>query len=87
MAARSPEAKAASNFLKALSVLDFDFGVFGVVLAQAKPIIQNRVLEVFMNYVDALAYRHSVNAKFMDAEEIALCLKALEMQKAMRSFR
>lgn len=84
MAARSPEQRAALKFIEALSHIDFDFGIFGVVLAQSKPIIQRRVLEVFVNYMDALAYRHTASAKFMDEDEIALCKMAIEFRKAIK---
>lgn len=83
MAARPPEAKAAANFIKALSVIDFDFGVFAVVLAQSKPVIQKRILMLFTDYIDALAYRYSENARYMDEEETALCLRAVKIQNAL----
>lgn len=89
MAARLTQAmRAAKNFSASVSAIDFEVREFVVYLIGVDERVQDRILDIFMSFVDGLAMR--LDEGLYDQtnhSQVALYVKAKRMQDAMLHFR
>ena len=83
---QSTELKAAEAFLKVLNTLTFNPKVFAVYLGHTELIIQRRVLDCLLAFVDLLANRLE-NGVDKSEEELELIFQARRAKDAMQFFR